>query len=111
LDVGLTVGTDEGIEVLGLKVGLAVVGLAVVGFDDVGTDEGIEVLGLKVGLAVVGLAVVGFDDVVVKVRLPSTLTSNRLALEIDVQEEEEYMPNLSIDIPVVGAFTICQPLR
>jgi hypothetical protein len=70
-----------------------------------------DTLGLKVGLAVVGLAVVGFDDVVVEVRLPSTLTSNRLALEIDLQEDEEYMPNLSIDIPVVGAFTICQPLR
>ena len=53
-------------DTLGLKVGLAVIGLAVVGFD-----------------------VVGFDDVLVEVRLPSTLTSNRLVLVIDLNPEEE----------------------
>jgi hypothetical protein len=57
-------------DTLGLEDGLAVVGLAVVGLDVVGFDV--------VGFAVVGLDVVGFDDVVVEVRLPSTLTRNRL---------------------------------
>jgi hypothetical protein len=64
-------------DTLGLKVGLAVVGLAVVGLDVVGFDV--------VGFAVVGFDVVGFDDVVVEVRLPSTLTRNRLGEEPPVE--------------------------
>jgi hypothetical protein len=63
--------------ILGLEDGLAVVGLDVVGLDVVGFDV--------VGFAVVGLDVVGFDDVVVEVRLPSTLTRNRLGEEPPVE--------------------------
>jgi hypothetical protein len=64
-------------DTLGLKVRLAVVGIAVVGLDVVGFDVA--------GFAVVGLDVVGFDDVVVEVRLPSTLTRNRLGVIAPVE--------------------------
>jgi hypothetical protein len=63
---GLAVEVEIIGDILGLNVGLAV------GFD-------------VVGFAVVGLDVVGFDDVVVEVRLPSTLTRNRLGEEPPVE--------------------------
>ena len=76
-------------------------------------DVGFDVVGFDVvGFAVVELDVVGFDYVVVEVRLPSTLTRNWLARVIEKNPEEEvYMPNLLIDNPVVGAFTMRQPLK
>ena len=64
-------GFDVVGDLLGLADGLAVVGLAVVGVDVTG-----DLLGLADGLVVVGLVVI--VGVVVEVRLPSTLTRNRL---------------------------------
>ncbi len=59
--VGLCVGFDVGLRVVGFDVGLCVgfdVGLRVVGFD-VALRVGMGVGGFDVGLRVVGLAVVG----------------------------------------------------